>query len=152
MEITVEAPEIRFGFGQPVSSCHGEGASAVCDLSVPLLAGLGDEPLIRGGDADRLERHGAFQVLRNSEGGVIGGVAVAPCAGAAEMVAHRLYSELLGIAGEQALYRIWNFVPGINSEVEGIEQYQSFNVGRCRAFRERFGESGMEDRLPAAFA
>jgi chorismate lyase/3-hydroxybenzoate synthase len=152
MEISVEAPEIRLGFGQQVTSCHADGSALICGLAVPVLSGAAEEVLLSRGDEARIVRSGAFHALKTADGEIVGGFAALPCAGSAEPVAHRLYSDLLALIGDQSLYRIWNFVPEINAEVAGREQYQSFNMGRCRAFRERYGESAMECRLPAASA
>ena len=44
--------------------------------------------------------------------------------------------DILSLLGYPHLYRIWNYFPEINLEQEGLERYQSFCVGRHRAFSE----------------
>lgn len=62
-----------------------------------------------------------------------------------------VYEELLkGLEGNW-LYRIWNYVPGINEWREGMENYRRFNRGRARAFQAHAGERHAES-LPAASA
>jgi len=51
-----------------------------------------------------------------------------------------LYRELLGLAENHALVRVWNYVPGINAlAVDGLEHYRAFCRGRSHAFEDRFG-------------
>jgi len=71
-----------------------------------------------------------------------------------ELDAFQTYRELLALLGERGypcLQRVWNYVPGINQEQHGVERYRRFNVGRARAFEERFGE-GAERQFSAASA
>jgi hypothetical protein len=52
----------------------------------------------------------------------------------------QLYRDLFEIVGEgQPIYRIWNYLPDINGKTDGLENYRWFNVGRHRAYDERFG-------------
>ena len=64
---------------------------------------------------------------------------------------YRTYRELLEILDGRSLYRVWNYVPQINEETGGLENYRSFNIGRFRAFEESYGD-GFEGRIPAASA
>lgn len=71
-----------------------------------------------------------------------------------ERDALEIYRELLahlGGRGYPCLQRIWNYVPGINQEQHGVERYRRFNIGRARAFEERFGEAA-ERHFSAASA
>jgi chorismate lyase/3-hydroxybenzoate synthase len=64
------------------------------------------------------------------------------------------YRELLALLDERGypcLQRVWNYVPGINQEQQGVERYRRFNVGRARAFEERFGDAA-ERQFSAASA
>lgn len=154
METTLTAPGMRLAFGRPVSQCHWgvESGGFVGELAVPCLAGTDEESIMESVEGASVEKCGSFTLIRDPGGKTIGGFAVRPCPGPAEPVAHGLYTELLNAIAGLRLYRIWNFVPRINAEVSGREQYQSFNIGRCRAFRERFGEEAMVSQLPAASA
>jgi chorismate lyase / 3-hydroxybenzoate synthase len=60
--------------------------------------------------------------------------------------------DLLIARGYPHLYRVWNYLPGINAEQGGLERYRLFNVGRARAFEERFGEDAAIARFSASSA
>jgi hypothetical protein len=62
-----------------------------------------------------------------------------------------LYRELLSHLGGNFLYRIWNYVPAINTWEGGQENYRRFNQGRAMAFQAYAGERGSAS-LPAASA
>jgi enamine deaminase RidA (YjgF/YER057c/UK114 family) len=65
--------------------------------------------------------------------------------------AQRLYERVLSACRERHLYRIWNYVPGINVEVGGLENYRAFCKGRSLAFESAFG-GAFQPKLPAASA
>lgn len=48
------------------------------------------------------------------------------------------------------IIRMWNYVPDINDESEGLENYKSFSVGRCNALENQ--KIDMVRSLPAASA
>ena len=62
-----------------------------------------------------------------------------------------LYRRVLAAAGNQHLYRIWNYVPDINAESTGLENYRAFCQGRSLAFERTLG-GDFQARLPAASA
>ncbi len=59
------------------------------------------------------------------------------------------YDEILGCLGDTELYRCWNFVPQINVETEGTENYKLFNAGRRQAFDRHYGTDSTK-RMSAA--
>ncbi|WP_080810110.1 chorismate transformation enzyme, FkbO/Hyg5 family [Halomicronema hongdechloris] len=61
------------------------------------------------------------------------------------------YLSFLDITQNWHLYRIWHYVPFINRETQGIENYRSFCKGRSLAF-EHFLGSNFSRKLPAASA
>ncbi|MFT5853563.1 MAG: chorismate lyase/3-hydroxybenzoate synthase, partial [Verrucomicrobiales bacterium] len=64
----------------------------------------------------------------------------------------QLYRDLLEIVGDdKPIYRIWNYLPDINGKTDGLENYRWFNVGRHRAYQERFGQK-MSAHISAASA
>lgn len=69
-------------------------------------------------------------------------------------VASRLaYERLFRLMHEQRvphLWRVWNYVGGINAESHGLERYRQFNLGRHQAF-ERM-QRGTTGQVPAACA
>lgn len=89
--------------------------------------------------------------------GVLTGIASIPFDRTPGEPAEALYSDLLdfvsdALPGGARLYRVWNYIPRINQEVDGLENYRSFNQGRWNAFEARFGADRMERELPAASA
>lgn len=62
-----------------------------------------------------------------------------------------LYSRMLEATKDRQLYRIWNYVPRINSISAGLENYRAFCLGRSLAFEAAAGES-FSNLLPAASA
>lgn len=66
----------------------------------------------------------------------------------------QIYREMLALLDERGypcLQRVWNYVPRINEDQRGVERYRLFNVGRARAFEERFSDSA-EQYFSAASA
>jgi chorismate lyase/3-hydroxybenzoate synthase len=62
-----------------------------------------------------------------------------------------LYRRILAVTRGLHLYRIWNYVPEINVESNGLENYRAFCQGRSLAFEEILGGE-FQPRLPAASA
>ena len=48
------------------------------------------------------------------------------------------------------LWRVWNYLPGINQESDGLERYRQFNIGRQEAFIA--AQRGATGNVPAACA
>lgn len=53
-----------------------------------------------------------------------------------------VYRELIRVLSEQHRHavRIWNFVPGIQTEMDGGDRYMAFNAGRFAAYTALFGD------------
>lgn len=64
--------------------------------------------------------------------------------------AYRRIFRLLDSQGLPHLWRVWNYLAGINEEVDGLERYRQFNIGRQDAFIE-FAR-GATGNVPAACA
>ncbi|MEL7036730.1 MAG: hypothetical protein AAFO04_14075 [Cyanobacteria bacterium J06592_8] len=52
---------------------------------------------------------------------------------------YNIYQKLLELTQDWNLCRIWNYVPYINDESEGLENYKSFCKGRSLAFENFYG-------------
>jgi chorismate lyase/3-hydroxybenzoate synthase len=61
------------------------------------------------------------------------------------------YNRLLKVCTGRHLLRIWNYVPGINEEANGLENYRAFCQGRAQAFESALG-IGFNAQLPSASA
>jgi enamine deaminase RidA (YjgF/YER057c/UK114 family) len=70
-----------------------------------------------------------------------------------EMLAYRAYQDVFATLAETGcrhLLRVWNYLPAINADADGMERYRQFNSGRQQAFLEA-GQAAFEG-APAACA
>ena len=116
--------------------------------NLPLLAGEPIELLMPNAVAG--PRHGDVRTWAGPDG--IVGFARVGLEEGLERATHTTYSDIIRATRGLHLYRLWNFVPGINSTgPEGIENYQSFCRARSLAFESGLGP-GFARLLPAASA
>ena len=123
-----------------------DGDTLVMSAAMQHLGGTAEDPLARGSGITALE-HGAL--LHGSD--TLSGVLLSPDSGPLELAAATLYDRLLDLTEGWHLHRIWNFIPQINAEVDGLENYRAFNSGRLYTLQKRWG-TGIARRLPAASA
>jgi chorismate lyase / 3-hydroxybenzoate synthase len=123
-----------------------EGADVILEIPMPWLAGPRQEVIVRG---HSVVKDGGLTLI--SYDGGVAGVAVAPAGQDPYAAARNLYAGLLARLKGQQLYRVWNYVPDINTEVNGLENYRAFNAGRHKAFIGAYGPE-FSHRLPAASA
>ena len=149
-------PTMSFHPVSPLFACHygaSESRAAAADgaihlhLQLPHLAGAASESLNVPGAAIRHE-HG-FMLIES--GHFMLGFSMIDAAEAIDRAAKELYAGLLQISRGRHLYRVWNYVPQINSTVNGLERYRQFNIGRWQAFESAFGNH-LRSHLPAASA
>jgi len=69
---------------------------------------------------------------------------------AASETAYRRIFRLLDAQGLPELWRVWNYLAGINNETHGLERYRQFNTGRQDAFLAC--KRGATGNVPAACA
>lgn len=69
---------------------------------------------------------------------------------AASRAAYRRIFRLLDAENVPHLWRVWNYLDGINLETGGLERYRQFNIGRQDAFLEF--HRGTTGNVPAACA
>jgi chorismate lyase/3-hydroxybenzoate synthase len=135
-----------FQAGATATSVHALDDCVVLASPMPWLAG----------PETQLSAHGA--ALDCGAGGwlvqgadTLAGVLVGSGAASIEEEAFQLYRRMFAITSGLNRYRLWNYVPNINAEVAGVENYVAFNAGRHRAFIEQRGGIFTPD-LPAASA
>jgi len=116
------------------------------DCSMPWLAGPPSQILVQGGTP-----LGADDAWLLQTDDTLAGVLIGNADGSLESETRRLYGHLFALTRGFNRYRIWNFVPHINKEVAGVENYLAFNSGRHRAFTDEFGRISSKD-LSAASA
>ena len=113
---------------------------------MPWLAGSRQEIIAQG---EPVREDDEFFLTKSAENLV--GIALAAGGLSAHDAAKSLYAGMLARLHGRELYRVWNYIPQINSEVDGLENYRAFNAGRHEAFNDAFGPD-FAHRLPAASA
>jgi chorismate lyase / 3-hydroxybenzoate synthase len=138
---------VEFGGSSTLELPAEQGPGLV--LPLPLLGGQSRELILPGGGVRR-DRDGIR--LIDSENFRIGWVAEAvKDERALAAQTQSLYGRMLAAAKGRHLYRIWNYVPHINTLTDGFENYQAFCQGRSLAFEAAVGAS-FQQVLPAASA
>ncbi|MCB1050242.1 MAG: hypothetical protein KDC71_06530 [Acidobacteria bacterium] len=137
--------EIQFNAKQP--EIERVDSTLRLTLPVPNLAGEAGESLALKNA--HYEQFGPLHGFRNASGLI--GCFVQKANFPLEQTVFEAYRQLLIWLGPLKLYRVWNYVPFINDEFEGLENYKSFSVGRCLAFERHYGQ-GFEKFLSAASA
>lgn len=130
----------------PATGYAIEGDTLIFTGIIPRLSGATEDTLAHG---DQFERLPDGALLRGP--GTLAGVLMAPPHLPIGPATELLYTRLLDLTAGQHLHRIWNLVPHINAEVDGLENYRAFNAGRHRLLSTRWG-TPLVGRVPAASA
>jgi hypothetical protein len=136
-------------FGRPETRLVTEARGIAVHLGLPHLGGPAEEVIA---DIPRgvVETPLPGSALLTGEHWMAGAF-VRPWHGPLDELSASLYRELLLHARGWNIARIWNYVPAINSETTGLENYRRFNLGRWQAYHDTFGET-LTAHLPAASA
>lgn len=146
LEALESARPLRIAFGGAAGSLSKTAYSL--PLDIPCLAGTGSEEIF---PAVTLEKEEAGLSLYRS-GDLLLGHGTERLAGA-DIDGHtrRLYQRMLAACQGRYLYRVWNYVPQINTVVAGLENYRAFCRGRSEMFERSLGGE-YKQWLPAASA
>lgn len=147
--MTASAPgsALHITFDAPQAALSATPAGAVLSLPVPVLAGQNFESLGRPGARARWQEDFLIAEDENS----LFGATLIDATGRLEEPVERAYRTLLRLTRGWNLYRIWNYLPGINAERGGLECYRQFNIGRWAAFESCYGRD-LRSFMPAASA
>lgn len=143
---------VVYGLDGPLTAVPGSPT-----LSVPNRVLVG-EPAAEVWRSDRPVRIGRRDHLAWGEDGrVLAGCVTCPVDDEVDLAAATRHQfagalDLLAEQGYPQLLRVWNYLPGINRGEGDRERYRQFNLGRARAFEERFGAEGADWRAPASSA
>ncbi len=137
----------RVVFGASAARIDRNAPTPALEVGLPVLGGSPDEIVLQTSDASETH-HGCVMFDAGSE---TAGFAVAPPDADLETAARDLYRQLFAATQGRRLYRVWNYVPGINAVHAGLENYRRFCRGRSMAFEDQFG-IGYQRQLPAASA
>lgn len=122
------------------------GNQLILEGVLPWLDGPSQETLATG---ERLESLPRGALLHAKQG--LAGVLLSQRELSLTEATRELYTRLLEMTQGLALARVWNFVPRINEEIAGLENYRAFNAGRHQAFQAAWG-ADLTGQLPAASA
>jgi chorismate lyase / 3-hydroxybenzoate synthase len=152
-QMAVDSPvsgrHVRVCFGRSETRLAIDDRGVAVHLAMPLLGGP-EEEMVLEVPAGRVESALPGSALLTSDHWMAGAF-VRPWHGALDELSASLYRELLLHARGWNIGRIWNYVPEINSETTGLENYRRFNLGRWQAYHDTFGED-LTSHLPAASA
>ncbi len=143
-----EGAGLRVRFGAAGARLSAGANGLVLDLPVPHLAGPGEEsgPVFSGTLARATPESAVFTGER-----WLAAAWLRPITFGLRETTCSLYRDLFEATSGWNLARVWNYVPCINEETAGLENYRHFNLGRWQAYHEAFGEA-LASHLPAASA
>jgi len=153
MPVALDSKPLSIRFGADESICRtAEDGGVEMALAIPSLGESHCETVgfFDGGIESTSTTQGDFFITRGN--GWLAGCVARTTEFPLEGPSLRLYRDLLDIVGDsQPIYRIWNYLPDINGKTDGMENYRWFNVGRHRAYEERFDQK-MSAHISAASA
>jgi chorismate lyase/3-hydroxybenzoate synthase len=138
---------LQVSFDAPHAKLVQSGRGTCLELPMPLLAGISGETL-GSPDARHFQSNG-FLLAEHDD--TLIGAALIDASTRLEDPVEQTYRQLLHLTHGWHLYRIWNYIPGINDTRGGLERYQQFNIGRWTAFESCFGRD-LRAFMPAASA
>lgn len=149
MPAPLETPliSLQIAFGGPGAS-NATKTAASFPVEVPVLAGFSEEQIF---PPVTVEREEATCALYRSGELLIGCAGDTIATSDLEACTRRLYQRVLSATGSLQLYRIWNYVPRINAQVNGLEHYRAFCRARSMVFENVFG-AHYKQQLSAASA
>ena len=145
MQVATRPLPLRLEFGAEFSKSAKTDEGAEISIGIPVLAGQPSAELLPHCDPSE-----ADGFVLGEAGGVVAGASVVEIDGPLDDPSFQIYRKLFDIVGDRAIYRIWNFVPDINGMEGALENYRAFNIGRHRAFEERFGDTAELRMSPAS--
>jgi len=138
-------------YGAPAGAADG-GLDPFLEVPNPVL---GSGPMLELWSSPEPASRSTRGRYRLAEaGGTLFGAGRFPLAGGTEGAARDAYRELLALLDDgdpASIVRVWNYLPEIHADEGGLERYRVFNIGRARAFAERFGDDAPL-RYPASSA
>ncbi|MBC2601052.1 chorismate transformation enzyme, FkbO/Hyg5 family [Puniceicoccus vermicola] len=70
-------------------------------------------------------------------------IGIQPIGDSLESIVEERYRDLLTFIEDNRLYRVWNYIPKINEERGGMENYRAFCSGRSKAFHAIAGDDSV---------
>lgn len=143
----LETKTIRALFGQTRTACISTGNTIDLSLKIPVLGHENKEYIIA--QPGRVYQKFGFHLIETAD--QLAGAFVQAADFPLEKSAYEVYISFLELTKDWNLFRVWNYVPYINEETLGLENYKSFCKGRSLAFEAFYGEK-FTIKMPAASA
>ena len=144
---TLEIKSIRTLFGQKETYCSSRGNTIDLSLKIPVLEQQHIEYIIS--QPGKIYQKLGFHIVETADR--FAGALVQEVDFPLEKSSYEIYLNFLELTKDWNLYRVWNYVPYINEEALGLENYKSFCKGRSLAFEAFYGED-FNVKMPAASA
>jgi hypothetical protein len=148
MQIPASPPGLKVLFGQPKTRLIDDDGRVVVHLGLPHLGGAAEEIIFAPQGTVEAPASGTRLITVDEW---MAGVIVWPVRAVIDEMALSVYREVLALSRGWTLARVWNYVPDINDESTGLENYRRFNLGRWQAYHDAFGDN-FPTWLPAASA
>lgn len=145
--VELKTQGIRVWFGQKQTSCFSTGNFIDLFLKIPAFGSQNTEYLPSA--PGYIYQKSGFYLMETAESLV--GALVKEVDFPLEETSYEIYLNFLELTQDWDLYRVWNYVPYINEETLGLENYKSFCKGRSLAFEAFYG-STFNMKMPAASA
>lgn len=152
MSVALASKPLSIRFGGEETVCEQDENGVQMQLAIPTFGAAQSETVgfFDAEAATTTDTQGDFFITRGN--GWLAGCVARNTEFPLEGSTLQLYRDLLDIVGDgQPIYRIWNYLPDINGKTDGLENYRWFNVGRHRAYHERFDQK-MSAHISAASA
>lgn len=145
--VPLQTKTLQAIFGQEQTHCRAIGNSIELHLKIPTLGQQNAECLIS--QPGRIYQKLGFHVVETEDR--LAGALVKEVSFPLEQDSYEIYLNFLELTQNWNLFRVWNYVPYINEETLGLENYKSFCKGRSLAFEAFYGQN-FTVKLPAASA
>lgn len=139
--------KLQVNFGQSHTSVFQSENTIDLQLKMPILGRERRECVLAYPGKRTHSRY--FQCIDGED--YFAGALIHPITFPLENSIYDIYLDFLELTQGWTLYRIWQYVPYINQETDGLENYKSFCKGRFQAFQTFYGEN-FEITLPSASA
>jgi long-chain acyl-CoA synthetase len=146
--LAVKTKSLRAVFGQDRTACQITNNCIELHLKIPKFGLDYTESIVEDRPGKIYTKLG-FHLLESED--TLAGALVQEVQFPLESNTYDIYLKFLKLTQDWNLLRVWNYVPYINEETDGLENYKSFCKGRSLAFEAFYGKE-FEVKLPAASA
>jgi chorismate lyase/3-hydroxybenzoate synthase len=144
---TLTNEQIRVFFGQDRTYSLTQENSIDLYLKIPIFGHQGTEEIkLQHGHVYQKQ---GFHIIETEDS--LAGALIKEVNFPLEESVYEIYRNFFNLTQDWNLFRIWNYVPYINDETLGLENYKSFCKGRSLAFETFYGQDFLV-KMPAGSA